>query len=143
MSTLYKRATPRQALVLRMVEGAVKNTLTAHPSYGTMPPERLARSIAKRAAGTLTAGWPDVLARPRVASDSPEGATVGPDGARSSEVATGTRGTAPHPSRRSPIRICLNTIGAATGEAFRSGNAERERALKDVLRLFAAYGIRT
>lgn len=43
-----------------MIEGAVKNACDAHP--GWRPPKHFARSIAKRAAGTLTAQWPEVLA---------------------------------------------------------------------------------
>lgn len=73
MTTLSKRATLRQARVLRMIEGAVKNALDAHPDYATMPRDKLARSIAKRAAGTLTAAWPDVLAPGRSVSETPQG----------------------------------------------------------------------
>jgi hypothetical protein len=59
MVTLAKRASASQARILRIVEGAVLNAADAHD----LPrDERLARSIAKRATGTLTAQWPDVLA---------------------------------------------------------------------------------
>ena len=60
MASLYRRATPSQQRILRIVEGAVKNASDAHPEVLISP--RLKRSIAKRAAGTLTAQWPDVLA---------------------------------------------------------------------------------
>ncbi len=60
MSTLYDRATPSQSRILRAVEGAVKNVAHYHPEWKLNA--RVGRSIAKRAAGTLTAGWPDVLA---------------------------------------------------------------------------------
>lgn len=73
MTTLSKRATPHQARVLRMIEGAVKNALDAHPDYATMPRDKLARSIAKRAAGTLTAAWPEMLAPDRSASEPAPG----------------------------------------------------------------------
>lgn len=70
MSSLYKRASARQQKILRIVEGAVKNTADHHPEFEFSP--RLARSIAKRAAGTLTAAWPDVLAAPvRAPPDKP------------------------------------------------------------------------
>lgn len=59
MTTLYRRATPQQRRVLRIVEGAVRNAAHAH---GLTLPPRFARSVAKRAAGTLTAQWPDALA---------------------------------------------------------------------------------
>ena len=60
MISLYKRANARQVRVLRIVEGAVRNASHAHPGKSIDP--RMARSIAKRAAGTLTAAWPEVLA---------------------------------------------------------------------------------
>lgn len=59
MVTLSKRSTPAQDRVLRIVEGAVLNEADAH---GKPRDELTARSIAKRAAGTLTAQWPEVLA---------------------------------------------------------------------------------
>jgi hypothetical protein len=59
MVTLAKRASPSQARILRIVEGAVLNAADAHAKPRD---EQFARSIAKRAAGTLTAQWPDVLA---------------------------------------------------------------------------------
>jgi hypothetical protein len=60
MATLSKRATPQQNVVMRIIEGAIKNATDAHPDWQIDP--RFAKSIAKRAAGTLTAQWPDVLA---------------------------------------------------------------------------------
>ena len=59
MVTLSKRATPSQTKILRIVEGAVHNATDAHKMDRN---EFMARSIAKRAAGTLTAQWPEVLA---------------------------------------------------------------------------------
>lgn len=60
MTSIVRRATPSQQHIMRAVAGAVKNALDAHPGY--VAPKWLANSVAKRAAGTLTAGWPDVLA---------------------------------------------------------------------------------
>lgn len=59
MATLWKRATPSQQRILRAVDGAVRNTAHAH---SLKIPGYFARSVAKRAAGTLTAQWPEVLA---------------------------------------------------------------------------------
>jgi hypothetical protein len=67
MSSLYKRATPAQHQVLRIVEGAVRNAAHAHPEYQIT--DHFARSIAKRAAGTLSSQWPAVLAARSVPSD--------------------------------------------------------------------------
>jgi len=61
MATLAKRATPSQAMVMRMVAGAVRTTAKVHPNW-TLADPRTARSIAKRAAGTLTSQWREVLA---------------------------------------------------------------------------------
>lgn len=63
MTSLYNRATPQQARVLRIIEGAIKNAAHAHEEIKVSP--RFRRSIAKRAAGTLTAQWPEVLAATR------------------------------------------------------------------------------
>ena len=70
MVTLSKRATPSQQRILRIIEGAVLNAADAHQIKRD---ERMARSIAKRAAGTLSSQWPDVLAanmRPSVSGSS-------------------------------------------------------------------------
>lgn len=52
MSSLYKRANPVQKRMLRIIEGAVLNTLDAHPEITDK--NRFARSVAKRAVGTLS-----------------------------------------------------------------------------------------
>ena len=61
MATLYKRANARQKRLLRIIEGAVHNTLHAHPD-GLLDNERFARSVAKRAVGTISSQWGDLLA---------------------------------------------------------------------------------
>lgn len=59
MTTLHKRATPSQHRMLRAIAGAVDNAAHAHQ----LPiPDHFAHSVAKRATGTLTAQWPEVLA---------------------------------------------------------------------------------
>lgn len=60
MVTLYKRATPTQRQILRIIEGAIKNAGDAHPEIKQLTP-RMVRSIAKRAAGTLSSQWAEVL----------------------------------------------------------------------------------
>lgn len=136
MSTLAKRATPRQAMVLRMVAGAVINAGHAHPEWGISP--RMARSIAKRATGTLTAQWPDVLAAPE-ASSEPCARTATrprvqlPSPARNGSVGGGAAGWKGRPS----LRHIRYAIGAMAGEARRAGQKQRHAALVDVLRLLA------
>src|SRR6185437_4082726 len=61
MSTLWKRASPREAKVLRIISGAVLNTNDAHPGKYKVD-ANFARGVAKRAVGTLSSQWPGVLA---------------------------------------------------------------------------------
>lgn len=60
MSTLSKRATPLQLQMLRIIEGAVINAHHAHPEPD-ITIECFARSVAKRAVGTLSAQLADRL----------------------------------------------------------------------------------
>lgn len=52
MASLYKRATREQQQMLKIIAGAVRNTQHAH---GMPVDYRFARSVAKRAVGTLSA----------------------------------------------------------------------------------------
>lgn len=61
MSSLYKRATPLQRRMLRIIEGAVINAHHAHPQ-SDITIERFARGVAKRAVGTLCSQLGQVLA---------------------------------------------------------------------------------
>lgn len=54
MATLAKRANKRQRQMLRIIEGAVKCASQAHRDWPHTEP-RFARSVAKRATGTLSA----------------------------------------------------------------------------------------
>jgi hypothetical protein len=69
MSSLYKRATPIQRKMLKIIEGAVKQAYYSHPEIGlgiaTIPHiaiERFARCVGKRAVGTLSAQMLDRFA---------------------------------------------------------------------------------
>jgi hypothetical protein len=68
MATLYKRASPAQQLMLRIVAGAVRNAADAHE---VKLPRNFARSVAKRAVGTLSAQMLNTLATEQ--SDGQEG----------------------------------------------------------------------
>jgi len=81
MASLYKRATPLQEMVLRIIEGAIKNAQDAHPEIQVTPKHR--RSIAKRAAGTLTAQFElSKLAAVLPPSDKAAGSFIIPVSAR-------------------------------------------------------------
>ena len=68
MSTLSKRATPLQLKMLKIIEGAVVNAHHAHPTgeINDLTLRRFARSVAKRAVGTLSAQLADRLAEGEV-----------------------------------------------------------------------------
>lgn len=85
MVTLYKRATPAQIQALRIIEGAVKNATDAHPGLRIGPGHR--RSIAKRAVGTLTARWPEVLAGLVTPSSGVPGVTYEPSANQAAQCA--------------------------------------------------------
>lgn len=61
MSSLYKRANPTQRKMLKIIEGAVRHAHNVHP-VGSIEIERFARSVAKRAVGTLSAQMQDRFA---------------------------------------------------------------------------------
>ena len=146
MTTLANRATPRQAMVMRMIEGAVRNAAHAHPDYRL--DDRIARGIAKRATGTITSQWRDVLAAPLAWSDGEDGETRNhhanggsADGdriARRPVIAGPSRVRgASHVLWRAPLHALHRALAHETGRATRSGQHERAAALIDVLRLIA------
>lgn len=68
MATLSKRCSLNQKKLLRAIEGAVKNASDAHPEKAISP--TMARSVSKRAVGTISAIWPELLV---AASELPSG----------------------------------------------------------------------
>lgn len=153
MATLYKRATPAQYKLLRVVEGAVLNTFDAH---GLPREPVMARSIAKRAAGTLSACWPEVLAAASLPSERSGLQLVQPS-ARSAQVSlpidaahlakrrsvgplsdsAATRRGASKLSRRSPLTRLWRQLSVQMRDIHRSGNVERYKAYQDVLKAIA------
>ena len=144
MATLAKRATQRQAHVLKIIDGAARNAFDAHPDAEIGP--RLARSIAKRAAGTLIAAWPSVLARSQGGSDCEDGhCNPGPANHGSQlvtchdgPIAARLAGVTSKLTRRDPIPELVGAISALVGPAKRAGNTERADTLIEVLRMIAA-----
>lgn len=136
MVTLSKRATPSQKRVLRAVEGAVKNASDAHPDWKLSP--AVARSIAKRAAGTLTAQWPDVLAARSALSDRADGDTWCISRPQLSDTRSKAgRGPSYRP-RRSPLQKLWKEIAMEMRKAKDIGPPGRAEALIEVLRRIAA-----
>ena len=145
MATLYHRATPSQRLVLRMIEGAVKNAFHAHPDLSKIPLDKLARSIAKRAAGTLTAQWPEVLARTtRTSSERASKATATlPAGCAVQTTKRAMQAAVIASNRRRLLADLHKTLSMAAGQARRAGNTERLEGLRDALRAVSAAAKRT
>jgi hypothetical protein len=148
MTSLYRRASPSQARILRIVEGAVKNTIDAH---GDRESRNFARSVAKRAAGTLTAQWPDVLAASSP-SDQTAGDTMGSPRSLGAHLRK-RQGSGGHGhsrsdenggrlrcSRRPPLRRLQVEIGILARNARKAEQFDRLEALVDALRLIAKTG---
>lgn len=135
---------PAQDLVFRAVAGAVLNAAHGHPDWKL--DRTIARSIAKRAAGTLTSSWSEVLAA-RQASSEQDGAhgLSGLRPARGSRRSDRANRGAPlrggrsnRPPRRSPLKLLHNQVGALVRPAKHAGQSERVEALVEVLRLIGA-----
>lgn len=152
MASLYKRATPPQARILRIVAGAVLNAGDAHPEYGL--DKKIARSIAKRACGTLTAGWQDVLAAKApikgfnpsnrsgvlVLTSAPLKPSHCLEAAGSAQIVKPNRRGASQRSRRSPLGAKLTKdIGVLASESRRAGSFVRAAAFEQILRLLALH----
>jgi hypothetical protein len=140
MASLYSRATPRQAQVLRIVEGAVRNAMDAHPDIQLDPRFRRSfpRSVAKRAAGTLTSQWREVLAAGvGLPSEMIAGATGStPRSAIARQVANGSRRGAPSLyGRRSPLRLLWKEISMRCAPAKARGEQQRYETYVEILRL--------
>lgn len=136
MTSLYNRATPAQHRVLRMIEGAVKNAGDAHPEWRLT--SNMARSISKRAAGTLTAHWPEVLA----ASVKPSERIAGSGANTQSMIRLGFQATGPKGDRRtlprrSPLIRLWKRLAYEVGAAKRAENQLRAEILIEVLKMVA------
>ena len=133
MVSLYKRATLSQRRILRVVEGAVKNAAHGHPDW--VVTDSMARSIAKRAAGTLASQLDAVLA----AVQEPSGRAAGSTGlSRNPRLAQlrvpDGRGTS-QSIRRSPLSSLQNKIASMADAARAMERIERYDACVEILGL--------
>ena len=137
MVSLYKRASPAQWRILRIIEGAIINACQAHPDRDPID-ERFARSIAKRAAGTISAQWPELLAakdRPPVNgsfSADQRRATVGFQTCKARQKRGGD-----NLGRRPSLKKIRIQLGCLAREARKIGNEAREEAFVEALRIIA------
>lgn len=127
--------TPSQLRIFKAVAGAVRNAAESHPSWNI--DRRFEHSIAKRAAGTLTAGWPDVLAARSVSSDEARDSTrTYPASCPVKLRRPGKRGSSGF-QRRSPLKILWQQIAMQMKGVKASGDMARAAALIDVLKMIA------
>ncbi len=136
MATFLKRSSARQRRVFRAVAGAVENVRRAHPEW--IQDSRAAGSVTKRAAGTLTAAWPEVLAvSPRWApSERGSRVVAGCPATRNGESLSrgGGRGSL---LASAPIRSAVKRLSLLAGRARREGQGELLEGLVEVLRILA------
>ncbi len=135
MATLLKRASASQYRMIRIIEGAVKNSIDAHPEWSIDP--RFSSSIAKRAVGTLSAQWTETLA----AEMPSERALVKPlEGHARSGLLAGRirKGSVTPCYRRSPLRKVWKELSWRAGEARKNGQPERYVAFVEMLRVVGA-----
>lgn len=111
--------------IYRAVAGAVRNVADCHPDWDMHHPQA-ARSIAKRAAGTLRAQWPEVLAA--TPSATPR--------RNANSRRRGGGGSLGH--RLPPFSARLHReVSRLVRPAKDAGNTERVAALIEVLRIIA------
>jgi transcriptional regulator of nitric oxide reductase len=117
----------------------VRNASHAHPDKQIDP--RMTRSIAKRAAGTLTAAWPDVLATPLTASSEKRaGACTAP--VRTSRVSLSRHADEADYAKLLSIvghvRFLHLRVGKFADQARKAGDAEKLEAFVAVLKEIGA-----
>ncbi len=139
MASIYNRATPSQRRVLRIIEGAIKNACDAHPHQHV--DTKFARSIAKRAAGTLSGCWPEVLAA-QMPSDR-AASKLGKDSPASSYPPKAREGGRLSSRSRSPLRQIHTRLGLMAGWARKAGHESRAAAFADALRVIASVDAET
>jgi hypothetical protein len=135
MSSLWLRASPWELRALRIVAGAVLNARDMHPGH---PVDRkFARGVAKRAIGTLSSQWGDVLAasnrRPSVAERETR-----QDALRREAQCyqPRERGQAMLATRLPPVRLAIKAIAAEIGAARKSGQStEKIEGMIECLRI--------
>lgn len=133
MATLWNRATPSQYRMLRAIAGAVRNAAHAHQIE---MPKTFARSVAKRATGTLTAQWPDVLAATANRRQNSSCARLVSRELRGSDLSRGpSKGDRLGLLRRSPLRFIWNHYAAGMWKIKHEGTQEQYDEYVRVLQL--------
>lgn len=129
--------------MLRIIEGSVRDAVQAHG--GVVIPEYMPRSIAKRAVGTLSSQWGDVLAAganspsERGAPQGDNGASrprlSGPAGGRLTSVGGRPRRVVSQSRRHHSLAKLIRDISMQLRDLKQAGEHERVAAFIDVLRM--------
>lgn len=137
MASLHKRANPSQRRMLRIVEGAVKNAAFYHPAHFVT--DRFARSIAKRAVGTLSAQWPEVLAAKGI-SLSPQAATEIVRSAlpRGGQVTIHAERRSSHSKRRPPLDALWHRLKQQIRPLREAGENDLAEAYVEIMKTIHA-----
>lgn len=132
MTTLSKRASAQQQQWLRIIAGAVMNAAHAHP--GSVVDEKFARGVAKRAVGTLSAQFADVLAVVAEPSGraSAEPRKPRPGAKHAGDLRQRGRSQLAGPS---PLRPVIKQVAKLIRPAKMAGDAARVEALIEVMRI--------
>ncbi len=142
MSSLWKRASPREVKVLRIIAGAVLNTNDAHPGRYVVD-AKFARGVAKRAVGTLSAQWSGVLA----VGISRSSVAVPSELTRAGLLGTHIRKSrrrkadlfAPSAGSLAPIKLAEKEIARRIKPARLSGETARADALVEALKVLGHF----
>lgn len=130
MASLYKRANGPQQRMLAIVSGAVLNAASAHPDRAV--DGIFARSVAKRAVGTLSAQWPEVLAAKPSGSGGPQSTK---DRRKPTQVGLWAGGATGR--NRSPISILVHRMGRMVGQMRGRGDPEASEAIIAAIKCLA------
>ncbi len=137
MSSLWKRANGPQYRMLKIVAGAVLNAAHFHP--GKPVDKKFARSVAKRAVGTISSQWAGLLAAPNKASSGAARGT--PDHTarrrRAYLMALCKRGPARGYDRWPPLAIAVKNISRKIRPAREAGDHARADAYVECLKIIA------
>jgi hypothetical protein len=119
--------------MLRAIAGAVLNAAHAHQIE---MPKTFARSVAKRATGTLTAQWPEVLAATASRRQDSSRDRLTSRELRGSDLRKGrSKGDRLGLLRRSPIRFVWDYYAAGMWKVRREGTPEQYAAHVRILQL--------
>lgn len=135
MSSLWLRASPRELRALRIVAGAVLNARDAHPHI--VVDRKFARSVAKRAIGTMSSQWGDLLAasnrRPSLAERCQSSNALRREAGLRKPC---ERGQALAGTGLPPVRLAVKAISKEIGVLRGSGQSpERMEGMIECLRI--------